>query len=231
MSCFFNFPMRGVSDDISERAKERASNANRVRLGVRRDRFHQVPGEPLEGGILNLQLDDFCGAPVPRAAGTLRLHKGHPLLSVGYQRLVSILSRFQSRFARTSPRQAYWAIKRKIDVDSATRCLIAEMLNPNLEGVSRICNGKESCFRFKALVQVVIGNWRISLARAICGSASNARRRSLPPTIDNYCPPLAGVRESRCAKKHQARELRNRKGKRGEQVARSTIAKKGGRKK
>jgi hypothetical protein len=108
------------------------------------------------------------------------------------------------------------------------------MLNPNVEGVPRICDGKESRFRFTALVQVVY--WQLADLAGSRYLRQCLECKTLFFASDNrqvFCPPPAGVRESRCAKRHQMRELRNRKqaGDEQEQVAKSATAKKRGRKK
>jgi hypothetical protein len=97
-------------------------------------------------------------------------------------------------------------------VEAATRALISALLNPNLEGVSRVCDGKESRFRFTALIQIVY--WR--LADFIGSRYLRQCIECKTPffATDNrqvFCPPPGGVRESRCGKRHQMREFRNQR--------------------
>lgn len=116
-------------------------------------------------------------------------------------------------------------------VEAATRGLISALLNPNLEGVSRVCDGKESRFRFTALIQIVY--WRLAdfagsryLRQCIeCKTpffATDNRQR--------FCPPPAGVRESRCGKRHQMREFRNQRIGRSRRQRSTAVRKERGRK-
>jgi hypothetical protein len=89
-------------------------------------------------------------------------------------------------------------------VEAATRALISALLNPNLEGVSRVCDEKESRFCFTALIQIVY--WRLAdfAGSRICGSASSARHRFLPLTTDRGF----ALRQQACGKVGAARGIK-----------------------
>jgi hypothetical protein len=101
---------------------------------------------------------------------------------------------------------------RRVELESATRRLIECLLNPNLKGVKRVCDGKQSHFEFIAPIQVIY--WRVAdltgsryLRQCIdCSTvffATDARQV--------FCPPPRGIRESRCAKRYRMREARKSK--------------------
>lgn len=105
---------------------------------------------------------------------------------------------------------------RRNELESAGRQLLEALLNRNLEGVKRVCDGKESRFEFVAPIQVIY--WRLAdlagspyLRQCVdCNTvffASDARQI--------FCPPPQGIRESRCAKRYRMREIRKSKKGRG----------------
>ncbi len=121
------------------------------------------------------------------------------------------------RFQRIEAKAGWKTVK------SATRELLAELINPNLIGVERSYDNKlgTSVFEFKALIQVVY--WRLAdfsesefLRQCIeCHTyffAQDGRQK--------FCPPRAGVSESRCGRRHRQRE--------GRSVAKSGVARTNG---
>jgi len=98
---------------------------------------------------------------------------------------------------------------RRGELESAARRLLETLIDPNLEGVKRHCDGKESRFEFVAPIQVIY--WRVAdlagspyLRQCVdCNTvffASDARQI--------FCPPPQGIRESRCARRYRMREIR-----------------------
>ena len=49
---------------------------------------------------------------------------------------------------------------RRDELESAARRLLEALLTPNLQGVKRVCDGKESRFEFVAPIQVIY--WRVA---------------------------------------------------------------------
>ena len=101
---------------------------------------------------------------------------------------------------------------RRDELESAARRLLEALLTPNLQGVKRVCDGKESRFEFVAPIQVIY--WRVAdlagspyLRQCVdCNTvffAGDARQI--------FCPPPQGIRESRCPKRYRMRELRKSK--------------------
>jgi hypothetical protein len=94
-------------------------------------------------------------------------------------------------------------------VAEAAQELLARLITPNLVGVQRIYDGRRSRFEFRALIQLIY--WRLadmagsSFLRQ-CDECSTYFFCSDPR--QRFCPPPAGIRESRCAKRQRMRQWR-----------------------
>jgi hypothetical protein len=94
-------------------------------------------------------------------------------------------------------------------VAEAAQELLAGLITPNLAGVQRIYDGKRSRFEFRALIQLIY--WRLA---DMAGSSSLRQCEECSTYFfcsdprQRFCPPPAGIRESRCAKRQRMRQLR-----------------------
>ena len=201
-------------------------------------------------GLLGYTLLTVRQHRVPRAAGRFDLREGDPIhwalehvANVGLilalarerrgpldRRLTSISTRQSTlRIPTVAPPDAIplsfdmaRALAESPPLDVARR-IIAELLTPNLAGVTRIYDAQTGAPRFHVRVLIEAIYWQLAdrldgrhtLRQCPCGAlffAQDARQR--------HCPPQAGQRESACAKRFYMRRMRRRKTQRDAQVER-----------
>jgi len=98
---------------------------------------------------------------------------------------------------------------KKDEVRSMAEDLLGQILNPNLEGVSRIFDGHKSIFEFHVLIQLIY--WRVA---DLTGSPYLRQCKDCHTYFfakdkrQQTCPPPSGIKESRCARRYRMREWR-----------------------
>jgi hypothetical protein len=94
-------------------------------------------------------------------------------------------------------------------VAEAAQELLASLMTPNLAGVQRTYKWKSGRFEFRALIQLIY--WRLA---DVAGSSSLRQCEECSTYFfcsdprQRFCPPPAGIRESRCAKRQRMRQWR-----------------------
>ena len=95
------------------------------------------------------------------------------------------------------------------EVRSAAQDLLGQILNPNLESVSRIYDGWRSIFKFHVLIQLIY--WKVA---DLAGSPYLRQCKDCHTYFfgrdkrQQTCPPPSGIKESRCARRYRMREWR-----------------------
>jgi hypothetical protein len=94
-------------------------------------------------------------------------------------------------------------------VAEAAQEFLARLMTPNLAGVQRTYKWKSGRFEFRALIQLIY--WRLA---DMAGSSSLRQCEECSTYFfcgdarQRFCPPPAGIRESRCAKRQRMRQWR-----------------------
>jgi hypothetical protein len=94
-------------------------------------------------------------------------------------------------------------------VAEAAQDFLARLLTPNLAGVQRKYKWKSGRFEFRALIQLIY--WRLA---DVAGSSSLRECEECSTYFfcsdprQRFCPPPAGIKESRCAKRQRMRQWR-----------------------
>ena len=101
---------------------------------------------------------------------------------------------------------------------STADALLSQLLEPNLDGVRRRIDLQEAepVFDFSALMQVIY--WQVADALLTKAPIRECQCGTLFFAVDNrqqFCPPPAGVRESRCGRRFRMRERRENDRRRG----------------